>query len=155
MRPFFQQLTEQRQRKVQENVLPPNVLNDKVLVGAGSTPCTLQFRFENSQSSMLERVTLSYRIQVTPPSVEMVMEGRRRRGNACLKVLDADLHDVAAKLENISRQTSTVQQELDSIQSEYKTMMEEWKSVRSREAALRKEAGLREPIKYMNDFLQN
>jgi chromosome segregation ATPase len=151
MRPFFQQLAEQRQQRGGNTM---NVLNDKVLVGAGSTPCTLQFRFENGQNTMLEKVSLSYRIQVTPPSLEMLKDGRRRRGNACMKVLDADLAEFQSKVDVIMAQKNPIQEELDALKSEYNQIMEEWKSVRSQEAELRKIAGLVEPIKYMNDFLQ-
>jgi hypothetical protein len=63
---------------------------DRLLIGAGSAPCQLQFRFYNTYSTLLEKVIVSYRIKVTSPPKELVLKGRRNRCDATLKVLEGD-----------------------------------------------------------------
>jgi len=71
------------------------LLRDTVLVGAASAPCTLQFKFENSQSTLLDKVMISYDIKVTSPSSELLLEARRLRTESCLQVIEEDIRGLA------------------------------------------------------------
>lgn len=71
------------------------LLRDTVLVGAASAPCTLQFKFENKHSTLLDKVILSYDIKVTSPSRELLLETRRLRTESCLQVIEEDLRGMA------------------------------------------------------------
>merc|ERR1711935_381176 len=51
----------------------------KILVPAGSAPCTMQLAFTNTYSTLLEKVRVGYKIRVTPPSAETLKLGRDRR----------------------------------------------------------------------------
>lgn len=91
---------------------------EKVLVGAASTPATLQFRFENRQSMLLEKVIVSYRIKVTPPSKDLLLEGRRRRAKACLRIIEADLEILARKLDMKERYILGTEDDIAALQKE-------------------------------------
>jgi hypothetical protein len=148
MKPFLQQV-----RTAARGDLASSTLVDKVLVGAGSVPCTMQFRFENHYSTLLEKVGVTYRIQVTPPSPQMMMQGRRRRTLAAMKTLEADLTTTRESLKAASAQRKALEREFGHLRAQYDTLLEEWQNVKSREQEYRKIAGLANPIKYnRNDF---
>jgi hypothetical protein len=105
--------------------------SDQVLVGAGSVPCTLNFKFENKFSWITE---VSYKIRVIPPSTELLVEGRRRRAAASMQALDNDIGETNMILNEIYNQGSILQNEVDTLaqQVEYvesnlqQTREEEW-----------------------------
>lgn len=79
-----------------------NHFEDRLLIGAGSAPCQLQFRFHNTYRTLLEKVVLSYRIKVTSPPKELLLKGRRTRTQACIRAIDEDLsknREVMAKID--------------------------------------------------------
>jgi hypothetical protein len=63
-------------------------VTQKFLVG--TTPCLLRFTFDNSYSWMREK-HVTYKITVTPPSKDSLLDGRRRRATACVKTIMDDL----------------------------------------------------------------
>jgi hypothetical protein len=63
-------------------------VTQKFLVG--TTPCLLRFTFDNTFSWMREK-HVTYKITVTPPSRESLLDGRRRRATSCLKAINEDL----------------------------------------------------------------
>lgn len=113
--------------------------SDQVLVGAGSVPCTLNFKFENKFSWITE---VSYKIRVIPPSTELLVEGRRRRASASMQALDNDIGETNMKLNEVYSQGSMLQNEVDNLaqQVEYmeanlqQTRAEEW-NIRNMEEA--------------------
>lgn len=113
--------------------------SDQVLVGAGSVPCTLNFKFENKFSWITE---VSYKIRVIPPSTELLVEGRRRRASASMQALDNDIGETNMKLNEVYSQGSMLQNEVDNLaqQVEYmeanlqQTRAEEW-NIRNTEEA--------------------
>lgn len=148
MKPFLQQI-----RTAVRGDLASSTLVDKILVGAGSVPCTMQFRFENHYTTLLEKVGVTYRIQVTPPSMEMVMQGRRRRTLAALKVLEEDLTATKESLLSSTQQREELAQEFGELKAQYDTILAQWQEVKSQEQEYRRIAGLANPIKYnRNDF---
>jgi hypothetical protein len=74
-------------------------VTQKFLVG--TTPCLLRFTFDNTFSWVREK-HVTYKITVTPPSRESLLDGRRRRATSCLKAINEDL--MAAE----SRHTATM-----------------------------------------------
>lgn len=100
-------------------------------MGAGSVPCTLNFKFENKFSWITE---VSYKIRVIPPSTELLVEGRRRRAAASMQALDNDIGETNMILNEIYNQGSILQNEVDTLaqQVEYvesnlqQTREEEW-----------------------------
>ena len=114
MKPFLQQV-----RTAARGDFAASTLVDKVLVGAGSVPCTLQFRFENHYATLLEKVSVTYRIQVTPPSPQMVMQGRRRRILAALKALEDDLITTKETLTTATPQREELEQEAEELRNQY------------------------------------
>lgn len=63
-------------------------MTQKFLVG--TTPCLLRFDFDNTFSWIREK-HITYKITVTPPSRDSLLEGRRRRTAACQKAITEDL----------------------------------------------------------------
>ena len=94
------------------------IVSDQVLVGAGSVPCTLNFKFENKFSWILE---VTYRIRVIPPPRNILSEGRRRRAKAGLQALDYDLNlsnqrfkDAYNRRLGLEREVEQLRRELES-----------------------------------------
>ena len=92
-----------------------NLLRDTVLVGAASAPCTLQFKFENNQSTLLDKVTISYDIKVISPSRELLLETRRLRAESCLRIIEQSLRDASnrSKLGDLKDEISKLQTEIE------------------------------------------
>ena len=119
--------------------------SDQVLVGAGSVPCTLNFKFENKFSWITE---VSYKIRVIPPSAEVLVEGRRRRAAASMQALDNDIGETNMKLNEIYSQGSMLQNEVDTLTQQVEYMEgnlqqardEEW-NVRNMEEATASSTG--------------
>jgi hypothetical protein len=131
-----------------------STLVDRVLVGAGSCPCTMQFRFENHYSTLLEKVALSYRIQVTPPSAATVQQGRRRRGQAALKIVEQDLVETQQHWQRKLAENEQLVNEMADLRRQYETTLASWQVVKRQEQEYRKRAGLPDRIQYnRNDFL--
>jgi hypothetical protein len=91
-------------------------LTDQVLVGAGSVPCTLNFKFENQQSWIVE---LSYKIRVIPPSRQLLLEGRRRRARACMQKLDYDVGRTNQRLNEIYSEKSALEREVQALRQQF------------------------------------
>lgn len=86
--------------------------SDQVLVGAGSVPCTLNFKFENKFSWITE---VSYKIRVIPPSTQMLLTGRRRRATAGIRALDNDIGQTNMRLNDANSRRSMLQNEAESL----------------------------------------
>lgn len=63
----------------------------KILVPAGSAPCTMQFLFTNTYSTLLEKVRLGYKIRIIPPTAETIKLGRTRRAKSSIKFLESEI----------------------------------------------------------------
>ncbi|KAL3933213.1 MAG: hypothetical protein SGARI_003756 [Bacillariaceae sp.] len=95
-------------------------VTDQVLVGAGSVPCTLNFKFENKQSWIVE---LSYKIRVIPPSRQLLLEGRRRRAQACLQKLDYDVGRTNQRLNDVNSEKSMLEREVQQLSQQFEASM--------------------------------
>jgi len=93
--------------------------SDQVLVGAGSVPCTLNFKFENKFSWITE---VSYKIRVIPPSTQILLTGRRRRATACIKALDNDIDQTNMRLDEAYNQQNILQNEGEALAQQVQIM---------------------------------
>ena len=90
-------------------------LTQKFLVG--TVPCLLQFAFSNDYSCMREKV-ISYKITVTPPSVDSLSAGRRRRAMSCLKAVEEDATTAAQRLSAATKQKLSLEAEVTKLTKE-------------------------------------
>jgi len=67
---------------------------DAILIDAATAPCTLQFKFENKHSTLLEQVIVNYEIKVTSPSKDLLIETRRLRAESCLQAVEDDIRSM-------------------------------------------------------------
>jgi len=104
-----------------------DLLRDTVLVGAACAPCTLQFKFENKQSTLLEKVVVSYDIKVTSPSKELLAKARELRTESCLRAVEEDLIEMTSaskstgledEVEMLKAQIEMKTKEIDSLKDE-------------------------------------
>lgn len=110
------------------------------MVGAGSVPCTLNFKFENNFSWITE---VSYKIRVIQPSAEILLSGRRSRAASGLKALDNDIVQTNKRLNEAYSQRNVLKNEIESVlqqiqitqmnlqqirEEEMKTMIAEYKT---------------------------
>ncbi|KAG7343477.1 hypothetical protein IV203_021422 [Nitzschia inconspicua] len=93
-----------------------NHYEDRLLIGAGSAPCQLQFRFHNTYRTLLEKVVLSYRIKVTSPPKELVLKGRRTRADACLRSVEEDLSKNREIMAKIAGQKEYLEEDIAKLQ---------------------------------------
>ena len=67
---------------------------------------------------LLEKVIVSYRIKVTPPSKDLLLEGRRRRAKACLTIIDDELKILKKDLHMKEKYVSGTVDDIAALQKE-------------------------------------
>lgn len=77
----------------------------------------VHFRFDNDYSWMREKV-VSYRVTVTPPSLQTLGAGRRRRAKACLRAVQEDLGSASARWDQATDQRTVLEGELEQLKLE-------------------------------------
>jgi septal ring factor EnvC (AmiA/AmiB activator) len=112
-------------------------LTQKFLVG--TVPCLINFAFDNEFSWMREKV-VTYKITVTPPTLESMVDGRRRRAKACTKAVDDDLKSAEQRLEAATQQKVTLASDIEKLQKE----LEDKK--RSLQVAAKEESWLKDRV---------
>jgi len=90
-------------------------ITGKFLVG--SVPCWIRFRFENDYSWLREKV-ISYKITVTPPSLDTLYAGRRRRAKACLHAVTEDFKSADKRRRAAGDQRTVLETELEELRLE-------------------------------------
>jgi len=108
--------------------------SDQVLVGAGSVPCTLNFKFENKFSWITE---VTYKIRVIPPSADLLSAGRRRRAAASMQALDNDIGQTNVILNEVYNQGSFLQNEVDTLTQQVQYMESNLQQTREEEWSIR------------------
>lgn len=83
----------------------------------GTVPCLLKFEFDNEYSWFREKV-ISYRITVTPPSIDTLMAGRRRRAKACQKLIAEDLDSAEKRLQTATTQKASLESEIEKLEKQ-------------------------------------
>ena len=87
---------------------------------------------------------MSYKITVTPPSIESLLAGRRRRANACLKAVQDDLTTAAQRLEAATAQKMQLQQQVADLMQQLQERKKAWQVAEKEEAWLRERRALRQ-----------
>lgn len=106
-------------------------------------PCLIQFSFENDYSWYREKV-VSYRITVTPPSLDILQAGRRRRAKACLKAVADDLHSANKRYTSATQQKVSIEKELEALYQQVEQRKKALAVVEKEEAWLKERVALRE-----------
>jgi hypothetical protein len=128
-------------------------ITGKFLVG--SVPCLIQFQFDNDFSWMREKV-ISYKVTVTPPSLQTLAAGRRRRAKACLKAVTEDYQAAQKRCQAASDQRTMLESELEQLKLEISQKEKTLKSVVEEERFCNHRVGLRqEQIKLLEGRLEN
>eukprot|EP00536_Pseudo-nitzschia_multiseries_P002940 jgi/Psemu1/236216/estExt_Genewise1.C_420003 len=103
---------------------------ESIVVPAGCAPCTMQFKFANSYSTLLEKARVGYKIRVIPPSAETIKLGRRRRAESSLKLLESELESQRQILEtsnarvvDLERQAMELQNDIIEKSAKLETIM--------------------------------
>ena len=104
-------------------------MRDTVLIGAASTPCTLQFKFENKHSTLLDKVIVSYNVKVTSPSKELLQDTRRLRAESCLEVIEKDIRSLngVAKKSDLENEIEMLEAEMKEKANSIDSLMDEEK----------------------------
>lgn len=100
-----------------------NAITGRFLVG--SVPCALIFTFDNEFSWFREK-KVSYKIKVSPPSIENIINGRRTRAKSALSVVHKDKESAEVRLESVSAKHGTLMQDIERLETE---LMEKKKSL--------------------------
>lgn len=109
----------------------------------GSVPCLIQFSFENDYSWYREKV-VSYRVTVTPPSLDTLKAGRRRRAKACLKAVAEDVKSANKRYSSATEQKVAIEKELDALYAQIEQKKKALAVVKKEEAWLKERVALRE-----------
>ncbi|KAG7341200.1 hypothetical protein IV203_023151 [Nitzschia inconspicua] len=128
-------------------------ITGKFLVG--TVPCLIQFQFDNDFSWMREKV-VSYKVTVTPPSLQTLTAGRRRRAKACLKAVTEDYQASKSRYQAASDQRTLLETELEQLKLEIAQKEKSLKVVVEEEKRFKDRLGLRqEQINLLQDRLEN
>ena len=123
-----------------------NTLSDTVLIGAPSTPCTLQFKFENKGSTLLDKVIISYSVKVTSPSRKLLLDTRRLRAESCLETIEKDIKGIKVgstkslekEIKKLEAEMKEKDKEIDSLVSEEKRWEALIEKMKKKEASKQK-----------------
>ncbi len=118
-----------------------SAITGKFLVG--SVPCLIQFNFENDYSWYREKV-VSYRVTVTPPSLDTLRAGRRRRAKACLKAVAEDVKSANKRYTSATQQKLAMEKELEALYQQVEQKKKALAVVKKEEAWLKDRVALRE-----------
>ena len=111
----------------------------------------MQFKFENNYSSLLEKVRLSYKIKVTPPSVETIRLGRRRRAEATLNLLESKLLAQRQIIVTTSAKVIELEGETTELQNKMNEKIGKIESLRADEERFREMLGVTEQQRPKNN----
>lgn len=82
---------------------------------------------------LLEKVIVGYRIKVTPPSKELLLECRRRRTKACLRLVEEDLAIANRDLDLKERYAAGIEDEIAALEKEIDAKAKSIKSISDEE----------------------
>lgn len=115
----------------------------------------ISFQFDNNFSWLREKV-ISYKVTVTPPSLQTLCAGRRRRAKACLRAVQEDLSGATTRLNQATDQRTVLESELDQLRLEVEQKMKSLQAVAEEEAWCKQRVELRkEQVSSLQDRLDN
>jgi hypothetical protein len=104
---------------------------------------------------MREKV-VSYKVTVTPPSLQTLAAGRRRRAKACLKAVMEDYQTNQTRCQAASDQRTMLESELEQLKLEIVQKEKSLKRVVEEERFCKARVGLRqEQVKLLQGRLEN
>lgn len=128
-------------------------ITGKFLVG--SVPCWIRFKFENDYSWIREKV-VSYKVTVTPPSLDALFAGRRRRANACLKAVTDDSKSADKRRRAAGDQRTVLETEVEELRLELAQKSKSLQAAKDEEKWCTDRLKLRtEQKKLLEDRLEN
>lgn len=128
-------------------------ITGKFLVG--TVPCWIRFKFDNDYSWLREKV-ISYKITVTPPSLDTLYAGRRRRAKACLKAVGDDLNSADKRRKAANDQLTLLETELEELKLEIAQKAKSLQAVRDESKWCAERVKLRtEQKELLEDRLEN
>jgi len=83
----------------------------------GTVPCALIFTFSNDYSWFREK-KVTYSITVTPPSIENISAGRKKRAESALNVVLKDKADCDTRLERATAKRGGLAEEVERLEKE-------------------------------------
>lgn len=110
----------------------------KIVVPAGSAPCTMQFAFTNNYSTLLQKVRLGYTIRVIPPSVETLQLGRSKRAISALNFLESEIVSQREDIQEFTSRIEELDQEATRLSLEIIEMTEKLEKIQAEEERLQK-----------------
>jgi septal ring factor EnvC (AmiA/AmiB activator) len=111
--------------------------------------------FENDFSWVREKV-ISYKVTVTPPSLQTLTAGRRRRAKACLKAVEDDYKVTSARYRKVQDQRTLLETELEQLKLEIEQKERTLKGIVKEEVECKGQITLRqEQIRQLKDRLEN
>jgi outer membrane murein-binding lipoprotein Lpp len=130
-----------------------DAITGKFLVG--SVPCMISFQFDNDFSWIREKI-VSYKVTVTPPSLQTLGAGRRRRAQACLRAIQEDLSGATSRHKQASDQRTVLESELEQLKLEMEQKMKTLQAVKEEEKWCKQRIDLRkEQQAALQDRLDN
>jgi len=128
-------------------------ITGKFLVG--TVPCWIRFKFDNDYSWLREKV-ISYKVTVTPPSLDTLYAGRRRRAKACLKAVGDDLTSADKRRRAANDQLTLLETELEELKLEMAQKAKNLQAVRDESKWCAERVQLRmEQKNLLDDRLEN
>jgi Fic family protein len=106
----------------------------------------IRFQFENDYSWFREKV-VSYKVTVTPPSIETLGAGRRRRAKACLKAVQEDSKSATKRWSAAVDQRSSMEREIAQLEKQLEQKQKSLRVVVTEEKWLNERVTLRKEQK--------
>lgn len=104
---------------------------------------------------MREKV-VSYKVTVTPPSLQTLTAGRRRRAKACLRVIEDDFKAAHGRFQTAKDQRTLLETELEQLRLEIAEKEKSLKGIMEEERWCEQRVGLRqEQVNLLKDRLEN
>ena len=109
----------------------------------GTIPCMIKFSFSNDYSWMREKL-ISYKITVTPPSPQSVLESRRTRAATCLKVVQSDMQNVVPKIQSVQKKKAFLAKQVEELKKQLDEKQKDLEAATKEENTLKERKALRE-----------
>ena len=99
---------------------------------------------------------VSYKITVTPPSKESLLQSRRSRATTCLKVVQAEMKKELPRLEQVQKQTTTLEKDVENLKKQLEAKQKELEEATKEETFLKERKALRlEQERLLNERLKS
>lgn len=121
----------------------------------GSVPCALVFSFDNGYSWFREK-RVTYKITVTPPRVDNIVNGRRLRAKKALEVVTKDSLEMNERYETASQKRTELEEAVNKLEKELVEKKKSLDVISTEEKWLEKKRAVRaEQMKMLKQRLDN